>query len=192
MRAFVAGDPAGKLRITVSGGKRRARARVVVTLSAEPGSWHPLDAEIPRGNEPLELELAWENPGPGTETRSLFLRGDPPSAVASRAAAAHDRPLRRRLASGRITSGAYGYPAPDDAPPRPLTSATAFRAERCIAGRQLDASGARIDVHVGLGRPPPTPAGLDGARGTDFDTLAESLAAAGYRTLAVTGGGLGC
>src|SRR5262249_59809267 len=98
---------AGSLRIRLTGAGRHVEN--VLTVSADPARWHPLAAEIPRSGEPLELELVYENRGPGTDMRSLFLAepsiavpaGDPPRTI-----------LLFHIDSLRADhAGAYGYPS---------------------------------------------------------------------------------
>jgi len=183
--SILAGDPAGSLRIRISGAGTDVRANVL-TLSADPALWHPLSLEIPGSGEPIELELAYENPGSGTPPRSLFL-AEPSFTVSVR-----DPP--RTIVLFDVDSlradhvGAYGY-RPATTPRLDRFFHDGLRAEKCVAAANwtlpahasmfTSASVARHDA----GR-------YSMALPDSFETLAESFSAAGYRTLAVTGGGL--
>lgn len=181
----LAGDPAGSLRIRVFRAGRSERSSAL-TLSADPARWHPLSAEIPRSGEPLELEIAYENPGSWTPPRSLFL-AEPSFTVPAR-----DPP--RAIVLFDVDSlradhvGAYGYLAPTT-PRSDRFFRDGRRAEKCVA-----AANWTLPAHASMFTSE-TVARHDAGRSSmaladRFDTLAESLAAAGYRTLAVTGGGL--
>ena len=183
--SILAGDPAGSLRIRISGAGTDVRSNVL-TLSADPALWHPLSVEIPGSGEPIELELAYENPGSGTPPRSLFL-AEPSFTVSVR-----DPP--RTIVLFDVDSlradhvGAYGY-RPATTPRLDRFFHDGLRAEKCVAAANwtlpahasmfTSASVARHDA----GR-------YSMALSDSFETLAESFAGAGYRTLAVTGGGL--
>jgi arylsulfatase A-like enzyme len=183
--SLLTGDPAGRLRIQVSGAGRRVRADVR-TLSADPTRWHPLSLKVPRSAEPLELELAYENPGPGTETRSLFL-AEPSLRVPAR-----DAPRTivlfdvDTLRADRV--GAYGYPIATT-PRLDRYFRQGLRAEKCIA-----AANWTLPAHASIFTSASVARHDAGRYATllseSFETLAERMAAAGYRTLAVTGGGL--
>ncbi|HYX20326.1 MAG TPA: sulfatase, partial [Thermoanaerobaculia bacterium] len=181
----LAGDPAGSLRIRISGAGRPGRSSVV-TLSADPARWHPVSLEIPRSREPIELEIAYENPGSWTPPRSLFL-AEPSYAVPAR-----DPP--RTIVLFDVDSlradhvGAYGYLAPTT-PRSDRFFRDGLRAEKCVA-----AANWTLPAHASMFTSE-TVAHHDAGRSSmaladRFDTLAESFAAAGYRTVAVTGGGL--
>jgi hypothetical protein len=181
----LAGDPAGSLRIRISGAVPHVPSNVVA-LSADPERWHPVSVEIPRSGEPIELELAYENPGSGKPPRSLFL-AEPSFTIPAR-----DPP--RTIVLFDIDSlradhvGSYGY-HPATTPRLDHFFHDGLRAEKCIAAANwtlpahasmfTSASVARHDA----GR-------YSMALSGSFETLAESFAEAGYRTLAVTGGGL--
>ncbi len=183
--SVVAGDPAGNLRIRMSGAGRNMSSNVL-TLSADPARWHPISAQVPRSGGPLELEIAYENPGPGTETRSLFL-AEPSFTVPAR-----DPP--RTIVLFDIDSlradhvGAYGYPRATT-PRLDHFFREGLRAERCIAAANWTLP-AHASIFTSLSVARHDAGRYAMALADTFDTLAESLAAAGYRTLAVTGGGL--
>ena len=181
----LAGDPAGSLRIRFSGAARSERSNVL-TLSPDPARWHPLSVEVPRSAEPVELEIAWENPGSWTPPRSLFL-AEPSFTVPAR-----DPP--RTIVLFDVDSlradhvGAYGY-LPPTTPRSDRFFRDGLRAEKCVA-----AANWTLPAHASMFTSE-TVAHHDAGRSSmaladRFDTLAESLAAAGYRTVAVTGGGL--
>jgi arylsulfatase A-like enzyme len=181
----LAGDPAGSLRIRISGGEAPERSSVL-TLSPDPERWHTIAVEVPRSGEPVELELAYEHPGSWTPPRSLFL-AEPSFTVPAR-----DPP--RAVVLFDVDSlradhlGAYGY-LPPTTPRSDRYFRDGLRAETCVAAANwtLPAHASMFTsetvAHHDAGR-------YSMALADRFDTLAESLAAAGYRTLAVTGGGL--
>ena len=183
--SVLAGNPAGSLRIRVSSAGRIVGSSDV-KLSVNPERWHRFSAEVPRSREPLELELAYENLGPGTQTRSLFLAepsftvssGDPPRTI-----------VLFDIDSLRADHvGAYGYGLATT-PQSDRFFHDGLRAGKCIA-----AANWTLPAHASLFTSASV-ARHDAGRyamglADTFDTLAESLAAAGYRTLAVTGGGL--
>ena len=183
--SIYAGDPAGSLRIRISGAGPHGRSSVQ-TLSADPTRWHPLAVEVPRSGEPIELELAYENPASGTPPRSLFLvepsftvpARDPPRAV-----------VLFDIDSLRADHvGAYGY-LPATTPRSDRFFRDGLRAEKCVAAANwtLPAHASMFTsetvAHHDAGR-------YSMALADRFETLAKSLSGAGYRTLAVTGGGL--
>ena len=182
--SVIAGDPAGDLRIRISGAGRQVTN--VVTLSVDSARWHSLSAEIPRSSEPLEIELAYENSGPRPEIRSLFL------VAPSITVPATDPP--RTIVLFDIDSlradhvGAYGYSVPTT-PRLDRFFHDGLRAEKCIA-----AANWTLPAHASMFTSAPVARHDAGRYSTaladSFDTLAESIAAAGYRTLGVTGGGL--
>jgi len=183
--SVLAGDPAGSLRIRISGAEPHVRSNVL-TLSADPERWHPLSLEVPRSGEPIELEFAYENPGSWTPPRSLFL-AEPSFTVPAR-----DPP--RAVVLFDIDSlradhvGAYGY-LPATTPRSDRFFRDGLRAEKCVA-----AANWTLPAHASMFTSA-TVARHDAGRysmalADRFETLAESLAGAGYRTLAVTGGGL--
>jgi arylsulfatase A-like enzyme len=183
--SLLTGDPPGTLRVRISGAARPVSPSVL-TLSADPAKWHPLSVKVPRSRVPLELELAYENAGSGTGTRSLFL-SEPSLTVPAR-----DAPRTivlfdvDTLRADRV--GAYGYPRATT-PRLDRFFRQGLRAEKCIA-----AANWTLPAHASIFTSLPVARHDAGRYGTllaeSFETLAESLAAAGYRTLAVTGGGL--
>ncbi|HEY1435567.1 MAG TPA: sulfatase [Thermoanaerobaculia bacterium] len=183
--SVLAGDPAGSLRIRISGAGPPGRSNVL-TLSADPARWHPLSVEIPRSRQPIELEFAYENPGSWTPPRSLFL-AEPSFTVPA-------RDLPRAVVLFDIDSlradhvGAYGYLSATT-PRSDRFFREGLRAEKCIA-----AANWTLPAHASMFTSA-TVARHDAGRysmvlADRFETLAESFAGAGYRTLAVTGGGL--
>jgi len=177
--------PAGTLRIRISGAGRRERSSVL-TLSEDPAHWHPLSVDVPRSGKPLELELGYENPGPATKTHSLFLT-EPSFPVPAR-----DPP--RTIVLFDIDSlradhvGAYGYPLATT-PRLDHFFHEGLRAEKCIAAANWTLP-AHASIFTSASVASHDAGRYSTALADSFDTLAESLAAAGYRTLAVTGGGL--
>ena len=179
------GSPAGRLRINISRGGRQVRSSIL-PLSADPGHWHPLAAEIPRSDGPFEVMLAYENPDPAPTPRSLFVT-EPSFRVPAR-----DPP--RTIVLFDIDSlradhvGAYGYHRATT-PRLDRFFYDGLRAEKCVASANwtLPAHASMFTsasvAHHDAGR-------YSMALASGFDTIARSLAAAGYRTLAVTGGGL--
>jgi arylsulfatase A-like enzyme len=183
--SLLSAEPAGRLRIRVSAAGRPAREDFR-TLAADPGRWHPLSLSVPRSAEALELELAYDNPAPGPGMRALFL-AEPSLGVPAR------EPPRTivlfdvdTLRADRV--GAYGYSLATT-PRSDRYFRQGLRAEKCIAAANWTLpSHASIFTSASVAR-------HDAGRyatllSESFETLAESLAAAGYRTLAVTGGGL--
>ena len=179
--SVLAGDPAGRLRVRLSG-----RERDAVTLSPDSGRWHAYSIAVPRSAQPIEVELAYDGTGPGGAPRSLFLaepsfevsgRGPPRTIVLL---------LVDTLRADRV--GAYGYRLPTT-PELDRYFASGLRAEKCIA-----AANWTLPSHATLFASVPVAQHDAGRYGNvlaeSFETLAESMAKAGYRTIAVTGGGL--
>ena len=180
--SLLAGDPPGSLRIRVSGADRPES----VAVSADWERWHAFSVELPRSRAPRELELAYENDGPGAVPRSIFLaepsltvpaRGSPRTIVLF---------LVDTLRPDRI--GAYGYGLPTT-PRMDRYFRQGLRAETCVA-----AANWTLPSHASIFTSMPVARHDAGRYATmlaeSFDTLAETMAAAGYRTIAVTGGGL--
>ena len=183
--SLLAGDPPGSLRVRISGASKSARPDRVA-LAADPTSWHAFKVDLPRADGPVELELAYENAVPDAAGRSIFL-AEPSITVAGRGS---PRTLVLllidTLRADRV--GAYGYPLPTT-PRLDRFFGQGLRAEKCVA-----AANWTLPSHASLFASVPVARHDAGRYGNflaeGFETLAESLAAAGYRTLAVTGGGL--
>jgi arylsulfatase A-like enzyme len=183
--SLLVGDPAGNLRIRLAGAERPARPSRL-PLSADPARWHLFSVVLPRSDAPVELELAYVNDEPAARTHSLFL-AEPSLTVPAR-----DPPrtivlfLIDTLRADRV--GAYGYRLPTT-PRLDDYFRQGLRAEKCVAS-----SNWTLPAHASIFASVPVARHDTGRYGNvlaeSFETLAESLAAAGYRTLAVTGGGL--
>jgi arylsulfatase A-like enzyme len=179
--SLLAGDPPGTLRIRFAGADLPAR-----TFSADPTRWHAFTVDLPGRRAPAELELAYENDAPGAPRRSIFLT-EPSLALPAR-----DPPrtlvlfLVDTLRADRV--GGYGYRLPTT-PRLDRFFGGGLRAERCVA-----VSNWTLPSHASLFASVPVARHDAGRYGNylaeGFETLAERLSAAGYRTLAVTGGGL--
>ena len=183
--SLLTGGPGGQLRVRTSA-PGRAASEKRQGVSADATRWHPLSVGLPRSGEPLELELAYEHAAPAPETRSLFV-AEPSLTVPARGA---PRTIVLfvvdTLRADRV--GAYGYPRPTT-PRLDRFFAQGLRAEKC-----LTAANWTLPAHASLFTSVPVARHDAGRYSTmlaeSFDTLAESLSAEGYRTLAVTGGGL--
>jgi arylsulfatase A-like enzyme len=183
--SLLAGDPPGGLRVRIRGAARPARPDRVA-LSVDPSRWHAFSVDLPKSDAPLELELAYENEGPEAGQRSVFL-AEPSLTVPAR------NPPRTlvlllvdTLRADRV--GAYGYPLATT-PRLDRFFRQGLRAEKCVA-----ASNWTLPSHASLFASVPVARHDAGRYGNflaeGFETVAERLSAAGYRTLAVTGGGL--
>jgi len=183
--SLLAGDAPGRLQIRIAGAERAPRPDVL-ELSADPARWHEFSVELPKTGAPAELEVAYENGGAGPATRSIFLsepslevpaRGPPRTVVLF---------LIDTLRADHV--GAYGYRLPTT-PHLDSYFREGLRAEKCVA-----AANWTLPSHASLFASVPVARHDAGRYGNvlaeSFETLAERMAAAGYRTLAVTGGGL--
>jgi len=183
--SLLAGDPAGKLRIRVTGSERAARPGNL-ELSADPARWHGFSVELPKIGAPAELELVYVSGDAGSPTRSIFLSEpslEVPARVPPRTIVLF---LIDTLRADRV--GAYGYKLPTT-PQLDGYFREGLRAEKCVA-----AANWTLPSHASLFSSVPVARHDAGRYGNvlaeSFDTLAERMAAAGYRTLGVTGGGL--
>ncbi len=183
--SVLAGDPAGSLRVAVTARGGSAR-ETILPLSPSPADWHAWSLDLPETTAPEELEVAYRADGPASPGRSLFLT-EPFLSVP------RPEPVRTivllvvdTLRADHVSAYGYGLPT------TPLLDRffrDGLRAEKGVttANWTLPAhasmfTSASVARH-GAGR-------SSNLLPEGFETLAERMAAAGYRTLAVTGGGL--
>lgn len=182
--SLLAGDPAGSLALRISGGEPPARPGL--SLSADPSRWHEFSLELPATGSPAELALTYENAARGAKSRSIFLAEPSLSAGTREAPRTIVLLLIDTLRADRV--GSYGYPLATT-PRLDRFFRQGLRAEKCVA-----AANWTLPSHASLFASVPVARHDAGRYGNvlaeGFDTLAERMAAAGYRTLAVTGGGL--
>jgi arylsulfatase A-like enzyme len=179
--SLLAGDPAGHLRVRI-GGREVDR----VDLTPDPARWHAYAVAVPRSTSPAELELTYEIADSGGAPRSLFL-AEPSFEVSGRGA---PRTIVLfvvdTLRADRV--GAYGFHLPTT-PRLDRYFASGLRAEKCVA-----AANWTLPSHASIFASVPVAQHDAGRYGNvlsdSFETLAEQMAKAGYRTVAVTGGGL--
>ena len=179
--SLLAGDPAGHLRVRISG-----RERDRIGLASDPVRWHAYSIAVPRSSSPVELEMTYEIAAAGGAPRSLFLTE--PSFEISRRGAPRTIVLFvvDTLRADRV--GAYGFSLPTT-PVLDRYFASGVRAEKCVS-----AANWTLPSHASIFASVPVAKHDAGRYGNvladSFETLAEQMAKAGYRTVAVTGGGL--
>jgi arylsulfatase A-like enzyme len=187
--SLLVGDPAGRLDIGVSGDELSGAgpaAPPTLAISPDPSRWHSFVVELPAAGAPVELALSYVNDGPGSGTRSLFLAepslavraGEPPRTIILL--------VVDTLRADRV--GAYGYRRATT-PRLDHFFRQGLRAEKGVA-----ASNWTLPAHASLFTSVPVARHDAGRYGNllaeSFQTLAEQMSGAGFRTLAVTGGGL--
>ena len=180
--SHLAGRAAGKLRLEVSSAGRPRRSEI--PLSSDPGGWRAWSGRIPARDESSTLRITWSNDGPGAAARSLFVN-EPFLSTSRRAGRTIVLLLVDTLRADHVSG--YGYRLPTT-PVLDRYFDGWLRAETC-----LTAANWTLPSHASLFTSAPVSrhgVGRYGHRlGDDLPTLAGTLADAGYRTLAVTGGG---
>ncbi len=185
----LAGTPPGRLEIRLlAGGKGPAGAAspVAVTLTPAAKRWSSWAAELPGSGAPVRIEVTYRAESEGSAPRSLFLT-EPTLAFA------HRRPPRTillfvvdTLRTDHVSGYGYGRPT---TPRLDRYFQDGLRAEACLspANWTLPAHASLLTstsvARHGVGRQDRIllPDGLE--------TLAEGFQRAGFRTLAVSGGG---
>lgn len=187
--ASLAGVPAGRLDLSLDsaepGDSSRTLWRSKVNLAADPSRWRSWSRDLPRLAEPTRLRIAYRGPVPNSLTRSLFLT-EPFLSVSRR-----ERPrtivlfLIDTLRADRVSG--YGYTLPTT-PRLDRFFRDGLRAETCLPPANWTLpSHASLFTSLSVAR---HGVGRYGHHlPENLPTLAGTLARAGYRTLAVTGGG---
>lgn len=182
----LAGAGTGRLDLVVGPrGAGRARWRRTLPVSPDPARWSRWSVELPAMDEASRLEITYRDVSPGARVRSLFL-GEPALLLA------HRSPPRTvvlflvdTLRADHVS--AYGYRM-ETTPQLDRFFKGWLRAQTCIPAANWTLPShaslflSRSVARHGVGR-------VGRLLPEDLDTLAQTMGRAGYRTLAVTGGG---
>jgi arylsulfatase A-like enzyme len=184
----LAGASPGSLEVSLSSPGRAAASpfwQDGLPAVSEAGRWRAFSIDVPPTREPVRLSLSYRHPKPDAASHALFVTE--PALLASR----RGRPrtvvlfLVDTLRADRVSAGDA------DRPTTPRIDAwfeQGFRVETCLpAGNWTLPSHASLLTSTSVARHGVGRYGQVLPR--ELETLAGALAASGYRTLAVTGGG---